>query len=117
MSPRVPQVWKTVAQENQRPGALFSHVEMNPIRRDRAMRDAAVGLRVALADSVDGADSHRPDTANEFAPLHHSMTSSARTSSDGGTARPSALAVFMLITNSNVVGCRTGRSAGLAPLR
>jgi hypothetical protein len=29
--------------------------------------------------------------------------------------RPSALAVFMLITSSNLVGCSTGRSAGFAP--
>ena len=31
--------------------------------------------------------------------------------------RPRALTVFMLITISNFVGCSTGRSAGLAPLR
>jgi hypothetical protein len=30
--------------------------------------------------------------------------------------RPSAWAVFRLITSSNVVGCSMGRSAGLAPL-
>jgi hypothetical protein len=35
----------------------------------------------------------------------------------GGTLRPSALAVLRLITNSNLVGCWTGRSAGLAPCR
>ena len=34
-----------------------------------------------------------------------------------GTARPSALAVLRLMTSSNLVGCWTGRSAGLAPLR
>src|SRR5262249_21741599 len=47
----------------------------------------------------------------------HSITSSARAISDGGTSRPSALAVCRLMTNSNFVDCRTGRSAGLAPLR
>ena len=47
----------------------------------------------------------------------YSITSSARTSNDGGTVRPSSLAVFMLITSSNLVGCSTGRSAGLVPLR
>ena len=31
--------------------------------------------------------------------------------------RPSARAVFRLMTNSNFMGCSTGRSAGLAPLR
>src|SRR5260370_24682921 len=50
-------------------------------------------------------------------PAFHSMTSSARARIDGGTVRPSALAVLRLTTNSNVVGCWTGRSAGLAPLR
>jgi hypothetical protein len=47
----------------------------------------------------------------------HSMTSSARASSDGGTFRPSAFAVRKLIANRNLVGCRTGNSAGFAPLR
>ena len=31
--------------------------------------------------------------------------------------RPSPLAVLRLMTSSNVVGCSTGKSAGLAPLR
>src|SRR5215467_11159826 len=43
------------------------------------------------------------------------ITSSARASSDGGIVRPSALAVLRLMTSSNVVGCSTGRSLGLAP--
>jgi hypothetical protein len=47
----------------------------------------------------------------------HSITRSARSSTDGGMVSPSVLAVFMLITSSNFVGCSTGRSAGLAPLR
>ena len=47
----------------------------------------------------------------------HSITSSARESTDGGTVRPSALAVFRLITVSNLVGACTGRSAGFSPFR
>jgi hypothetical protein len=47
----------------------------------------------------------------------HSITSSARASSDGGTSSPSALAVLRLITSSNFVARSTGRSGGLAPLR
>jgi hypothetical protein len=47
----------------------------------------------------------------------HSTTSSARASSIAGTSRPSALAVFRLITSSYLVGCCTGRTAGLSPLR
>src|SRR5262249_13010694 len=34
---------------------------------------------------------------------------------DGGTPRPSALAVLRLITSPHLVGARTGRSAGFLP--
>src|SRR5262249_9647194 len=51
---------------------------------------------------------------DEGAPVH-SITSSARASSVGGTSRPSVLAVVRLMTRSNLVGCSTGMSAGLVP--
>src|SRR5262249_28405024 len=47
----------------------------------------------------------------------HSITSSASNWIALGTSMPSALAVCMLITSSNLVDCKTGRSAGFAPLR
>jgi hypothetical protein len=47
----------------------------------------------------------------------YSITSSARCWSIQGTSRPSALAVLRLITSSSFVGCSTGRSSGLLPLR
>jgi hypothetical protein len=47
----------------------------------------------------------------------YSITASARASRPGGMVRPMARAVLRLITSSNLVDCRTGRSAGLAPLR
>src|SRR5262245_2144720 len=47
----------------------------------------------------------------------HSITSSARASSGGGTSRPSVLAVLRLISSSYLVGACTGRSAGFVPLR
>src|SRR5215831_12015615 len=53
---------------------------------------------------------------DEFPPPH-SITSSAAASSLSGTVRPSMAAVSTLMTNSNLVDCTTGRSAGLAPLR
>src|SRR5262249_13370229 len=52
----------------------------------------------------------------ERAPFH-SITSSARASKVGGRVRPSILAVWALMTSSNLLDCTTGRSAGLAPLR
>src|SRR5262249_23368599 len=54
---------------------------------------------------------------DELAALHHSITSSATASNLSGTSRPSALAVLRLITNSSLLGCTTGRSAGFSPLR
>src|ERR1019366_10168967 len=47
----------------------------------------------------------------------HSITSSARAISVGGTVRPRAFAVLRLMTSSNLVGCWTGKSAGFSPLR
>src|SRR5262252_8116990 len=47
----------------------------------------------------------------------YSITSSAMATRPGGKVRPSAFAVLRLITNSNLFGCTTGRSVGLAPLR
>ena len=47
----------------------------------------------------------------------YSITSSARACSVSGTVRPSALAVLRLSTNSNFVGCSTGKSAGLEPFK
>src|SRR5215467_8915218 len=53
---------------------------------------------------------------DELAPSH-SITSSARPRSIGGTSRPSAFAVLRLITSSYLVGCCTGKSAGFVPRR
>src|SRR5262249_39327271 len=47
----------------------------------------------------------------------YSITSSARASSVAGTSSASALAVLRLITSSNFVGSRIGRSPGFSPLR
>src|SRR5262245_4366751 len=48
-------------------------------------------------------------------PAVHSITSSARASSVGGTSRPSAFAVLRLITSRYFVGVWTGNSAGRSP--
>src|SRR5262249_4032561 len=56
------------------------------------------------------------ESGNELAPVH-SITSSARASSVGGTSMPRAFAVLRLITSSYLVGACTGRSAGFSPLK
>src|SRR6185503_20115171 len=57
------------------------------------------------------------ERANERSPVYHSMTWSARWSSDGGIVRPRAFAVLRLMTSSKLLGCSTGTSQGLAPFR
>ena len=47
----------------------------------------------------------------------YSITSSARASIEGGTVRPSALAVFRLITSSYLVGACTGKLPGFFSLQ
>jgi len=47
----------------------------------------------------------------------YSITSSARASSISGMSSLNEHAVCRLMTNSNLVDCRTGRSVGFAPLR
>src|SRR5262249_3895257 len=61
----------------------------------------------------------RGKTANLWAWKHarYSTISSARASTEGGIVRASALAVLLLITSSNFVGCSMGRSASLAPFK
>src|SRR6266699_700533 len=66
--------------------------------------------------SLLGPDFHRLDRTS-FSWRTHSITSSASARSLGGISRPSALAVLRLIRNSNLVGCSTGNSPGLPPLR
>src|SRR5262249_15835386 len=64
----------------------------------------------------EGARSRTAEQRHERAPFH-SITSSARATRVAGTSAPGALAALRLSRNSNLVGCCTGRSAGLAPLR
>jgi hypothetical protein len=47
----------------------------------------------------------------------YSITSSAMASTPGGMARPRAFAVLRLMTSSNLLDWKTGKSAGLAPFR
>src|SRR5262249_34029268 len=96
-------------------------------------REASLGFRIVLGERHEHADAphslallrarrERPrgsraaEQCDELAPFHHSITSSARASTVGGSSRPSALAVLRLITSSYLVGAGTGRSAACSPL-
>jgi hypothetical protein len=88
------------------------HQRMGPW--DAASAFANCGRAVA---HVRGSYVPTADTRSAAKQHPYSTTLSARASSAGGTSRPRALAALTLITSSNLVGCSTGRSPGLAPLR
>jgi len=90
---------------------------------ERSLRPR-VGLFAPLRDKVTSSAQPQGSSLSiltephdELAATAHSITSSARASSVGGTSRPSDLAVFRLMTSSYLVGACTGRSAGFSPLR
>ena len=84
--------------------------------RDKVTSSAQSLVPFRSGPAKDRASSILTEPHDELAPSH-SITSSARASSVGGTSRPSALAVLRLITSSYLVGACTGRSAGFSPLR
>src|SRR5262249_27862529 len=61
--------------------------------------------------------SRAAEQCDEVTPTDHSITFSAIASRLSGISRRRAFAVLRLITSSNLVGCTTGKSAGLSPLR
>src|SRR6516162_4280856 len=92
------------------PARRIGHDHMDlPVRK--------VGLRIRPACHQHPSDRRAAEQRDEVAALHHSITSSARASRFGGTSMPSARAVARLMTSSNLVDCKTGRSAGFVPLR
>src|SRR5262249_14856352 len=60
---------------------------------------------------------HSAEKSDELAPPNHSITSSARSIIDGGTVRPSAVAVARFPTISNFAGNCAGGSLGFPPRR
>src|SRR5262249_42326871 len=100
-----------------------------PAESAHAVRECVLGLVVEEPDHRYGRllrarhewpqcrPRHRTaDECYEVAPPH-SITSSASASRFTGISMPSAFAVLRLMTSEYFVGCCTGRSAGLAPLR
>jgi hypothetical protein len=96
---------------------LLFNFHYEPVRLQRAPdggggSNEARGISPLLADLpmnlVENKHRHKPSAV-------HSMTASARRRMAGGIVRPSAFAVFRLITSSNFVGCWAGVSAGRAP--
>src|SRR5262249_54232954 len=112
-----------------RKGATLDPAQFAPLLHKNGDPPALDGRR-ARAQETDGrqlagllrARRKRPcshsaaEERNELAALQ-SITSLARSNIDVGIVTPIALAVRRFTTSSNVVGCSTGKSAGLAPRR
>src|SRR5919108_903337 len=88
--------------------AVYASQPLSPVATQHSLPSGRYSLL--------GPDLHRLDRTS-FAWRTYSITSSARARRNGGSARSIARAAFMLTTSSNLVGCSTGISAGLAPLR
>src|SRR6516165_5818546 len=86
------------------------------VRGSRSDVSDARGLGRLLRPRRERPRGRAADERDELAP-RHSITSSARAMSDGGTTKPSPLAVWRLMTRSYLVGACTGKSAGFSPLR
>src|SRR5262249_36369530 len=117
---------------------VIVHLDVASFRPTQALQrlaercNARLCLRIALGKAHQHADPPHPvgllrarrerprrrttEQRDEVA-LVHSITSSARASTVAGTSRPSAFAVFRLITSSYLVGACTGRSAGFSPFK
>jgi len=83
----------------------------------RCKRQAAINVPAASRIAIAILTARRKRTAIRSECGCYSMTSSARARIDGGTVRSSPLAVVRLTTSWKVVGCCTGRSAGLSPFK
>src|SRR3954454_4477590 len=88
--------------------AVYASQPLSPVATQHSLPSGRYSLL--------GPDFHRLDRTS-FAWRTHSITSSARASRDGGTVRPSALAVLRLISSSYLGGAWTGRSVAFSPFR
>jgi hypothetical protein len=96
---------------------------LQPLLMSALGQKRTFGPFIAMSAIPPKADIARRDPDVRFVPKadkvrrskDHSITSSARTSSDDGTVRPSAFAVLRLRIVSYLVGACTGRLAGFSP--
>src|SRR5215831_15279157 len=96
--------------------AVLNQAHCQPIGRLAKVHEHCSGtIRARFLPSDAGPLLAAP--ASSWRTTCHSITSSARAATIGGISRPRVLAVLRLITSSSLADCRTGKSAGLAPLR
>jgi hypothetical protein len=99
--------------------AVRSGCRIDPVSRAADSRDSPpLALTPTIRRdhcSITAREHPEPVPTFPVSPRDHSISLSVRRRTDGGILIPSAVAVFMLITSSNRVGCDTGSSDGRAP--
>ena len=109
------------------PVARLSRRELDHVRAQHVQPAPDAGVKTPAWAFRSAADAGRPlslSAAEAVAAHHqtevrqrHSITSLARSKNDSEMDNPSAFAVVLLTTRSNLSGCSTGMSAGFAPRR
>ena len=89
-------------------------MRLSPLGTEQAKRPALCTPQHRPQERVDRLVNPASENLRTSGHRSYSITSFARASTDGGTVRPSAFAVFRLIVRSYLVGACTGRSAGFA---
>src|ERR1700730_12380421 len=108
-------MWGTSSPDDKLTGDLGNVTEATQIGGRRSDRLIAAKLSPGIFGLL---QQYLPKAAvSRCSKRSYSITSSAMASKPGGKVRPSVFAVFRLITNSNLVGWMTGKSAGFSPLR
>ena len=88
---------------------------MAGVSRAIAVENPTTGSAGCCARAASGHDGRAAKNQDEIAPPH-SITSSVRSRTLGGTSRPKPLATNPLTMSSNLVGRSIGKSPGFAPL-
>jgi hypothetical protein len=95
-----------------------SNVDLSKIKIELPLPDAMIFLRrIYRLRRLRNRKRASPSISDCYRQSLHSIMASARARNVAGRVKPIAFAVLRFITNSNLVGCSTGSSAGLAPFR
>src|SRR5262249_39337944 len=98
-------------------GAIAQRMSQMGHRRSNYGLGRNSNLCTAYPSAADLARWLRPIHALCQEETHANTKCHSISSSEGGTVRPSALAVLRLMTSSNLVGNSTGKSPGLLPFK
>ena len=114
-------MWGTSSPDDKLTGDLGNAIEATQIggrQSDRLMAEKSSPSNFwSFATISANCELLRCNKSRAGVAIIYSITSSASASIVGGISRPRSLVVLRLMTNSNLMDCMTGKSAGFAPWR